>query len=95
MVAQFNQSGTNLPGALVGQWIAWIQHFDFEFRHIPGQKHSVADKLSRRPPITVNLAEAEAEADIDNFILTKLNYLRVSFISLDERKSDISHTQAQ
>ena len=30
LVAQLNRSGTDLPGALVTRWIAWIQLFDFE-----------------------------------------------------------------
>ena len=84
LVAQLNRSGTELPGALVTRWIAWIQLFDFEVRHIPGRKHSAADGLSRRLPTTSDLAEAEAEEDIDDFILAELNSLRVSLISLDE-----------
>ena len=84
LITQLNCSGTDLPGALVTRWIAWIQLFDFEIRHIPGRKHTAADGLSRRPPTKANLAEAEAEPDIDEFILAKLNYLRVSPISVDE-----------
>ena len=78
LVAQLNRSGTDLPRALVIQWIAWIQLFDFEVWHIFGQKHSVADGLSRRPLTIANLAEAKAEEDIDDFIQAKLNSLRVS-----------------
>ena len=84
LVAQLNRSGTDLPGALVTRWIAWIQLFDFEVRHIPGRKHSAADGLSRRPPTAADIAEAEAEEDIDDFILAELNCLRVSPVSLDE-----------
>ena len=83
LVAQFNRSGTDLPGALVTWWIAWIQLFDFEVRHIPGRKHSAADGLSRWPTTTADLAEAEAEKDIDEFIFAELNNLRVSPISFD------------
>ena len=84
LVAQLNRSGTDLPGALVTRWIAWIQLFDFEVRHIPGRKHTAADGLSRRPHTKADLAEAEAEPDIDEFILAELNCLRVSPISVDE-----------
>lgn len=84
LVAQLNRSGTDLPGVLVTRWTAWIQLFDFEVLHVPGRKHSAADGLSRRPPTAADLAEAEAETDIDDFILTELNSLRVSPISLDE-----------
>ena len=84
LVAQLNQSGTDLPGALVTRWIAWIQLFDFEVRHIPGRKHTEADELSRKPPTVSDKAEAETETDIDDFILAELNSLRVSPISLDK-----------
>ena len=84
LVAQLNRSGMDLPGALVTRWIAWIQLFDTEFRHIPGRKHTSADGLSRRPPTKAYLAEAEAEPNIDEFILAELNCLRVSPISVDE-----------
>ncbi len=84
LVAQLNQSGTELPRALVTRWIAWIQLFDFEVRHIPGRKHTEADGLSRRPPTIGDKAEAETETDIDDFILEELNSLRVLPISLNE-----------
>ena len=58
--------------------------FDFEVRHILGRKHTAADGLSRRPPTAADIAEAETETDIDDFILAELNSLRVSSISLDE-----------
>ena len=85
LLAQLNQSGTDLLGALVTQWIAWIQLFDFEVWHVPGRKHSTADGFYWRPSIATNLAEAEAKTNIDNFILTELNSLWVSPISLDEQ----------
>ena len=84
MVAQLNRSETDLPGALVIQWIGWIQLFDFDIRHIPGRKYSAADGLFRRPLTAADVAEAEAEEDIDDFILAELNCLRVSPISLNE-----------
>ena len=85
LVVQLNQSGTDLHGALVTRWIAWIQLFDFEIRHIPGRKHTAADGLSRRPPTSADMAEAETETEIDDFILVELNSLRVSPISLNEQ----------
>ena len=74
----------DLPGALVTRWIAWIQLFDFEVRHVPGRKHSAADGFSRKPPTATNLAEAKSETDLDDFTLAELKSLRVSPISLDE-----------
>jgi len=46
LVAQLNRLATDLPGALVTRWIAYIWLFDFEVRHVPGTKHTVADGLS-------------------------------------------------
>ena len=84
LVAQFNWSGTDLLGALVTWWIAWIQLFDFEVWHISGLKHTAADGLSQRPPTATDIVEAEAEKDIDSFILVELNSLWVSLISLHD-----------
>ena len=84
LVAQLNRLGTDLSRALVTQWIAWIQLFDFEAWHIPCQKHTAADGLSRRSPTTADIAEAKAKKDIDDFILAELNSLRVSLISFNE-----------
>ncbi len=84
LIAKLIQSGTDLPEALVTRWIAWIQLFDFEVQHIPGRRHTAADGLSGRPPTAADKAEAETEADIDDFILAELNSLRVLPISPDE-----------
>ena len=59
--------------------------FDFEVRNILGRKHTVEDGLSRRPPTSADMAEAETETEIDDFILAELNSLRVLPISLNER----------
>ena len=45
LVAQLNQSATDLPGSLVTRWIAYIRLFDFEVQHVPGKKHTAADGL--------------------------------------------------
>ena len=58
--------------------------FDFEVQYVSGQKYTAADELSWRPPTAADIAEAEDERDIDNFILVQLNCLRVSPISLDD-----------
>jgi hypothetical protein len=47
--------------------------FDFEIRHIPGKKHSVADALSRRPKHEED--DDEEERDIDDFINAELDFL--------------------
>jgi hypothetical protein len=37
-----------IPDAATNRWIAGIRLFQFEWRHIPGKAHAVADGLSRR-----------------------------------------------
>ena len=37
------------PNATINRWIAAILLFDFEIRHVPADKHTGADGLSRRP----------------------------------------------
>ena len=60
LVSQLNGAGTDVPEALVVRWIAWIQLFDFEVKHVPGKKHTAADRLSRRGA-TTQKAEEKAE----------------------------------
>ncbi|EKD17314.1 gag-pol polyprotein [Drepanopeziza brunnea f. sp. 'multigermtubi' MB_m1] len=48
LVDQLNGSASDLPGALVTNWIAWMRLMDFEVKHILGTKNAAADGLSRR-----------------------------------------------
>ncbi|KAJ5636868.1 uncharacterized protein N7484_010181 [Penicillium longicatenatum] len=77
LATQLNRSATDLPGALVTSWLAWIRLFDFEVKHVPGDRHGAADGLSRRPHIKEEIAEQETEEDVDEFILAKIGTLRV------------------
>ena len=77
LVAQLNQSASDIPGALVVRWLAWIRLFDFEVRHVSGKKHTAADGLSRRPATEDELREQELEEDIDDFVDARLDCVRV------------------
>ena len=77
LVAQLNRSGTDLPGALVTRWIAWIRLFDFDVRHVKGKKHTAADGLSRRPHTQQEQEEIAREVDIDEWIEAELGSLRM------------------
>ncbi|KYG39566.1 hypothetical protein M433DRAFT_10690 [Acidomyces richmondensis BFW] len=46
---------------MVTRWLAWIQMFDFDVRHVPGKKNVVADALSRKP--TGPIADEDGELD--------------------------------
>ena len=68
LVHQLNGSMTDVPGALLMRWIAWIRIFDFTVRHVAGLKNSAADALSRKPPGDTDLREKDEETDIDDFV---------------------------
>jgi hypothetical protein len=53
-----------LPNAAMTRWVRFILLFDFEFRHVAGKKHTLADGLSR-----VRRDEEDSEAeDLDDLI---------------------------
>lgn len=78
LVAQLNQSGTDLPGALVTRWLAYINLFDFDIKHVPGKSHTAADGLSRRLATAFELQQAKNEPDIEEILDAKLNCLFVT-----------------
>ena len=90
LCAQLNRSATDLPGALVTQWLAWIRLFDFEVRHIPGSKNCVADALSRRPPTKEDIIERRFEPDIDEWVSTQLSSVRLRACPVRSRNRDNS-----
>ena len=71
--------GTDLPGALITRWIAWIQLFDFDVKHIPGKKHTAADGLSRKPPTEGDIRERKMEPNIEEFIDMELGSMSCSY----------------
>ena len=84
LVAQLNRSATDLPGALVTRWIAYIQLFDFEVRYVPRTKHTAADGLSRRPQTESDNIDEANEVDIEDFINAKLNAFSVALVVAEE-----------
>ncbi|KAJ5963047.1 hypothetical protein N7481_001456 [Penicillium waksmanii] len=78
LVAQLNRTATDLPGALVTRWIAWIQLFDFDVKHVPGTSNGAADALSRRPPTKEDLRERDQEQNIDDFVDAEVLHLHAS-----------------
>lgn len=84
LVAQLNRAATDVPGALIVRWLAWIRLFDFEVRHVKGSKHTAADGLSRRPRTTRDDEEEARGEDIDDFIAGELDSVEVSGVK-DEK----------
>ena len=68
LIHQINGSASDIPGALLLRWLAWIRLFDFEIRHIPGTKNAAADSLSRKPAGPSDFHDKKTEADIDDWI---------------------------
>jgi hypothetical protein len=90
LVAQLNRSASDVPGALVTRWLAWIQLFDFKVRHVSGKKHTAADGLSRRPATLLEEQEAEEEEDIDEFITAQLAVAMIAPLKVFRRPTPIS-----
>jgi RNase H-like domain found in reverse transcriptase len=83
LVAQLNRVATDLPGALVTRWLAWIRLFDFEVRYIKGTKHSAADGLSRRPQCK---DDSEDKLNIDDFVVAKLDIVRITAVDVEGKE---------
>ena len=80
LVSQLNQSSTDLPGAFFICWLVWIWLFDFEVKHVSGQKHTAADGFFKKPATAHKIKDPE---NIDDFIAAELNSIRINFMALD------------
>src|SRR5947207_10137877 len=74
LVWLLNQPPNDLPNAMMTRWLYYIRLFDFDVKHIKGEKNGAADGLSRR-----GLAEADSdeEDDPDAFFDAKMNAISV------------------
>ncbi|KAH0829890.1 hypothetical protein AYO21_11177 [Fonsecaea monophora] len=91
--AELNRSATDLPGALVTQWIPWIRLFDLEVKRVPGKKNVVADALSRRPAIDADRAELQEEEDIDEWASNHPSSVRLMSIRVSSDNAEGSQSQ--
>ncbi len=87
LVAQLNRSATDLPGSLMTRWLAWIQLWDFDVRHVPRKKNSAADGLSRRPAQEGELKD-EPKEDLEDFIDWELGCIIYAMNSTILRNED-------
>jgi hypothetical protein len=69
------------PAAVLNRWIAYIQLFDFELRHVSKGKHKGPDGLSRRKPTEEEVEEARTEKDIEDQLEEKMDIFYFSHIS--------------
>jgi hypothetical protein len=56
-----NQPPIDLPNGLMSCWLAYIRLFEFDIEHVPGNKNSVADGLSRRGRADVDSPEEDPD----------------------------------
>ena len=96
IIAQLQRAATDLSEVLITQWIAWIQLFDFEVRHVLRKRHTVVNRLSRWSKVEREVNDTE---DIDKFIDTKLNVIRILTLEAEKKvnilKSEYSHESQQ
>jgi hypothetical protein len=81
LVAQLNQSTTDLPRALVTKWIAYIQLFNFTVYHVLGTKHTTANGLSQRPCTELDNINKANKVDINDFINAELNAFSIALVT--------------
>ncbi len=78
LIAQLNQSISNLLRSLVTRQLAWIYLFDFKVKHVPGTRHTTTNRLSYRLQTVSDTLDEENEVDINNFINAELYCAYVS-----------------
>jgi hypothetical protein len=83
LARQLRGSVSDIPNSDIVRWISWIQLFDFEVRHIAGEKNRVADALSRKAPGPSDLQELEDQRkeDLDDWIELEMNPVLIETLS--------------
>jgi hypothetical protein len=68
LVWLLNQPPNDLPNAMTTRWLTYIRLFDFDVRHVPGNKNGAADALSRRGAASTD----SDDDDVDDYFDAKL-----------------------
>ena len=82
LIAQLNRSATDLPGALITRWLALLNMWEFDIKHVEGKKNVVADGLSRRAEPQGWTPPDEPEEDVESFIDKHLGSATLHTMSL-------------
>ena len=64
----------------------WIQLFNFTIKYVSGNRHIAMNNLSHHSKVE---EEDENKENINNFINSQLNYVRISVSELEEQKDGI------
>jgi hypothetical protein len=86
LVDQLNRFDTDFSDAFVTRWLVWIRFFDFEIRHVLDIKHIVANDLFRKSSSFNDLKKVAKKKNIDDWVNTQFDCVRVFFISTAKEK---------
>src|SRR5437773_9380840 len=75
LVWLLNQPPNDLPNAIITRWLTYIRLFDFDVKHIPGNKNSGADALSRRGLALED--PDELSDDVDDYFGAKIFNIQI------------------
>ena len=83
LVCQLNQPTSDLPGAIVGRWLAYLRLFHFDIKHVAEVKHKGPDAFLCRPGTAEDLRELadgreEAVRRLAEFVDGELDAMWVS-----------------
>jgi hypothetical protein len=97
--ASFLKAMTNSPGlpnAAATWWIAYIQLFDLEFKHIPANSHKAPDGLSRCQHVEADMdnteIENEDEREDGSFIRAQRPVNPPKAVPIEPSPADISYS---
>lgn len=84
-----------LPNAAATRWVAYIQLFDIEFKHIPAESHKAPDGLSRRQHADEDtedsLVEEEDARDNGSFIRARKPVPAPGLVPIEPTNRDINY----
>jgi hypothetical protein len=88
-----NWLSTNLSSAFITRWIAWIRLFDFNVHHVSEAKHTAIDDLFKKSTLSADITEIEVEENINDWIKTWKNCVRVYSITDAKSSLEVSYSK--
>lgn len=91
LISQINGAANDIPGSLVLRWISYILLFSFSAKHVPGEKNTVADGLSRKPRGASDNLDEKLEGDLEDSI--DLTLATVTFDQTIDESTELTDFQ--